>query len=117
MSGIGMGRVPSQWLPRPLLYQDGASRVGSAIDRSGATVETSVVSAQGPHSSAWHGCYECPLGYGTFGLGSPGMCSGKEPKVPFLMCLRLRLALSCFPHHTGPSMLETCRVLACELRH
>lgn len=68
--GQGAEPVASRW---PLLYQDGA------------TVQTSVVSAQGPYSSAWHGCRECPLGCGTFGLGSPGTCSGKEPNVHFLM--------------------------------
>lgn len=68
-----------------LLFQDGASRVGSAIDRSGAMVQTSVVNTQGPQSSAWHWCRECPLGCETLGLGSPGTCSGKEPKVHFLM--------------------------------
>lgn len=36
----------------PLLHQDGASKVGSALDRSGAAVQTSSVSLHGPHSSA-----------------------------------------------------------------
>lgn len=65
VSGIGAGRVPSRWLP------GGTDQCGQ---RSGSS-----------HSSAWHGCRECPLGCGTFGLASPGTCSGKEPNVHFLM--------------------------------